>query len=73
MAQTATEYKEDLLRKLNGEAASAERDAAYWTAELPFSETDKIAETTQKKIDTSTELAAYLRTLEAAVLDIDVP
>lgn len=71
MAKTAEEYKEELLRKLNGDAAIADRDAAFWTKELPFAETDAIAETTRDKIADAEVLADFLRTAALALEDVE--
>lgn len=72
MAMTAAEYKEDLLRKLSGDAFIAEKEAVFLVRELVNAETDAIAERMEDKIDEATILGGYLRTLAAQIEEIDV-
>lgn len=71
MAQTATEYKEQLLRKLASDAFLADREASFFTRELPFAETDDIRETLQSKADVSTDRANMCRALALAIEDVE--
>jgi hypothetical protein len=71
MALTAEEYKDHLLRKLNGDAAIADRDKAFWERELQFAETDAIAAVTQDKITEADTLAEFCRAAALALEDVE--
>lgn len=72
MAKTAVEYKEDLLRRLSGDAFLAEKEAAFLTRELPNAETDAIAERMEEQIEEATLLGEYLRNLAEQIEEIDI-
>jgi hypothetical protein len=72
MAKTAAEYKEDLLRRLSGDAFLAEKEAAFLTRDLPNAETDAIAERMEEQVDEATTLGEYLRNLAAQIEEIDI-
>lgn len=71
MATTASEYKEDLLRKLQGDAFLADKDAAFWGVEIQYSETDAIRETLQGFIDQAEALGEFLRAAAAVLEDVE--
>lgn len=71
MAQTAQEYKDDLLRTLTSDAFIADREASYYTRELPYAETDAIRTALQSKADVATNRAAMARALATAMEDVE--
>lgn len=71
MAKTAAEYKEELLRKISGDAFLAEKDAAFLEREIPFAETDAITEQMTSKMNEATAFGEYLRGLADVVEDVD--
>lgn len=71
MAKTATEYKDELLRRLNGDAVLADREAAYLERELPYAETPAILSVlTDKKTEAET-LSAFLKAAALALEDVN--
>jgi hypothetical protein len=71
MAKTAGEFKEELLRNLNGTAADADRQVAFWTRELEYAETPAIAAQTQELIQTYAALAEFASTVAVLLEDVD--
>jgi hypothetical protein len=72
MAETGTEYKERLLRQLNSDAFLADREASFFTRELPFAETDAIKATLQDKIDVADGRREACAALAVAVENTEV-
>lgn len=71
MAKTAAEYKEELLRKVSGDAFLAEKDAAFLEREITYAETDGIADMLTEKKEEATVLGEFLRALAIAVEDVE--
>lgn len=72
MAKTAAEYKEELLRKISGDAFLAEKDAAFLEREIIYAETDGVEEMLKEKKEEATALGSYLRNLAIQVEEIDI-
>lgn len=71
MAKKATEYKDELLRKLNGDAFLADKEVAFLTRELEYAETTAIAVQMSDKIEEASYLSEFLKAAALALEDVD--